>query len=69
MSDEKITTEKISTNDVADSLIDLCENMGICDRETSIGFKKSKKKDILKSKNDQSFSKFTNEVKKRQEKK
>ena len=64
MGNEEMTTEKI-----AEALINLHESEGLCDKDTATGFKSSKKKDILKSKQDGSFSKFTNEIKKRQEKK
>ena len=61
--------DKITNDDIADAIINLCENVEICDKDTAIGLKSSKKKEILKSKKDNSFSKFTNEIKKRQNKK
>lgn len=61
--------KELTTDNVADSIITLCENAEICDKETAIGFKQSKKKHILKSESNYSFSKFTNEIKKRQAKK
>lgn len=61
--------KKINVDDIANALIDLNENMKICDKETAIGFRTSKKKDILESSQDCSFSKFTNEIRKRQTKK
>lgn len=64
MSDKKITA-----NDIADALINLSESTGVCDKETAIGFKTSKKKDILQSNTEHSCSKFTNEIIKRQTKK
>ena len=60
---------KMNSNAVADVLIDLSRNFGLCDEETTKGFKTSKKKEILKSADDHSFAKFTNEIRKRQEKK
>ena len=64
MSDKKITTD-----DIADALIDLSENIALCDKDTAVGFRTSKKKDILKSGKNGSFSKFTDEIQKRQAKK
>ncbi len=61
--------KQIATDDVANSLINLCEDIGLCNEETAIGFKNSKKKDFLKSKKENSFSNFTNVIKKRQAKK
>ena len=61
--------EKISTDDIAYTLIHLSEYMEICDKETSTGFKTSNKKGILKSTKEHSFSKFTKAIKKRQTKK
>jgi len=58
--------KRITADDIADAIITLSENTGLCDKETALGFRTSKKKDILKSKKDGSFSKFTNEIKKRQ---
>ncbi len=64
-----MSNEKITAEDIADALINLSENIGLCDRDTAKGFRSSKKKDILKSGEDSSFSRFTNEIQKRQEKK
>lgn len=50
----------ITYDNVADALINLSENFELCDSETVKGFETSKKKDILKSQKDNSFSKFTN---------
>ncbi len=61
--------EKITTDDIANGLISLSETMNLCDKETAKGFKSSKKKDILKSREENSFSKFTCEIQKRQNKK
>lgn len=61
--------KEVTTDNIADALINISENMYLCDKETAIGFKTSKKRAILKSKNENSFSKFTNEIKKRQSKK
>ncbi len=61
--------KKITSNDVGDALTDLSEAIGLCDKDTAKGFKSSKKKEILKSNKDGSFSKFTSEIVKRQEKK
>ena len=58
--------EKITNETIADALIDLNENIKICDKETAKGLRTSKKKDILKSGNETSFSEFINEVKKAQ---
>ena len=60
---------KITNDDIADALINLSENSGFCDEDTAIGFRQSKKKEILKSTKDCSFAKFTNEIRKRQTKK
>lgn len=64
-----MNNEKITADDIADALTNLSESVGICDKDTATGFRTSKKKDILKSEEDGSFSKFTNEIQKRQEKK
>ncbi len=64
MNDKEITSDNL-----ADALINLSENFELCDSETAKGFRTSKKKDILKSQKDNSFGKFTNEIHKRQEKK
>lgn len=61
--------KELTTDNIADSIITLCENVGICDKETATGFRHSKKKYILKSESNHSFSKFTNEINKRQAKK
>ena len=61
--------KNITTDDVANVIINMSESTKICDAETAKGFKTSKKKDILKSNKEGSFSKFTKEIKKRQEKK
>ncbi|MCM1367715.1 MAG: hypothetical protein NC184_02765 [Roseburia sp.] len=59
----------ITTNEIADTLINLSAHTGICDERTAIGLKSSQKKNILKSSKEGSFSDFTNEIKKRQTKK
>lgn len=61
--------DKITTDEIADALINLNENAGFCDHDTAIGFKTSKKKNILQSSKEHSFSKFNNEIRKRQAKK
>ena len=61
--------KKITTDEIADGLINLHETIGLCDKETAIGLRTSKKKDILKSRKEDSFCKFTSEIKKRQMKK
>lgn len=61
--------ENINADVIADALINLCENIGVCDCDTATGFHSSKKKEILKSKSDYSFGQFIGEIKKRQEKK
>lgn len=61
--------EKITTDDVANALISLHQEINLCDTETALGFKTSKKKDILKSKKENSFSCFTHEIEKKQNKK
>ena len=61
--------KKITTDEIADALLNLNEKIGHCDKETALGFRTSKKKDILKSRKEESFCKFTNEIKKRQMKK
>lgn len=43
--------KQITSDDIAKALINASENIGLCDEETAIGLKTSKKKDILKSKN------------------
>lgn len=64
-----MSNKKITTDDVASALIDLSENIGLCDKDTATGFRISKKKDILKSGKASSFPKFINEIQKRQAKK
>lgn len=64
MEDKKITNDKI-----ADAMINMNEYFGVCDEDTAVGFKTSQKKDILKSDKDGSFSKFQQEILKRQKKK
>ena len=61
--------KEITTDDIANAFINFSENLAICDKETAIGFRISKKKYILKSMEEQSFSKFTGEIIKRQTKK
>lgn len=61
--------EKITTDEIADVLIRLSEDNGLCDERTAVGLRTSKKKEILKSKKENSFAEFTNEIKKRQTKK
>ena len=61
--------KKITNDEIADGLINLNEAIGLCDKETAIGFRTSKKKDILKSRKEDSFYKFTSEIKKSQMKK
>lgn len=61
--------KQITANDVANALINVSKNIGISDEKTAIGLKTSKKKDILKSDKEYSFSNFTEEIKKRQIKK
>ncbi|MCM1306844.1 MAG: hypothetical protein NC131_16380 [Roseburia sp.] len=64
MNDKKITTDEI-----ANALIDMNENLGICDSDTAIGLKTSKKRDILKSGKEGSFSKFQQVIIKQQKRK
>ncbi len=61
--------KQITANDIANGLIDLSENMGLCDKEIAKGVKDSKKKEILKSNKEKSFSKFTGEIIKSQNRK
>ncbi len=63
MEDKKLTSDA-----VADALIELHQNLRLCDEGTARGLKTSKKKEILKS-DDHSFAKFANEIRKRQERK
>ena len=60
---------KITTDEIADALIELSQNIGNCDEDTAKGFKTSKKKEILKSNKENSFSKFTKKINERQKKK
>ncbi len=64
MNDKKITNDQ-----VANVIIEITGSSGYCDDDTAKGFKTSKKKEILKSSNDNSFAKFTQEIIKRQNKK
>ncbi len=64
-----VENHKMTTNAVADALIRLSEGAGICDRETARGLKSSKKKDILKSNEENSFGRFTREIVKAQKRK
>ena len=64
-----MNNEKITADDVANALINMSENIGLCDKDTATGFRISKKKEILKSGKEYSFSKFTSEIIKRQTKK
>ena len=61
--------KKITTDVIADAIVNLNVNVGVCDEQTAKGFKTSKKKEILKSNKDGSFSKFQQEIIKRQTKK
>lgn len=65
MDDEK----NITTDTIADALINMHESLGLCDHDTAVGFKTSKKKDILKSSDDKSFNRLFQEIVKRQNKK
>lgn len=60
---------KVNNDMIADAIINMNLNSGMCDEETAKGFRTSKKKEILKSSDDHSFAKFTNEIHKRQNKK
>ena len=60
---------KITTDVIADAIINLANKSGLCDSDTARGFKSSKKKSILKSSKEKSFAKFTNEIRNRQKKK
>lgn len=64
-----MSKENVNADEIADALINLCENVGICDQDTATGFHSSKKKEILKSEREHSFGQFIGEIKKRQEKK
>lgn len=59
-------TINITNNTIANAIINMCENLSICDSDVAQGFKYSRKKDILKSHKDGSFAKFINEIRKRQ---
>ncbi len=59
-------TINITNNTIANAIINMCENLSICDSGVAQGFKYSRKKDILKSHKDGSFAKFINEIRKRQ---
>ncbi len=61
--------EKITTNDLANAIINLSEHIGLCDNDNAKGLKTSKKKEILNSESEYSFSKFTNEIIKTKERK
>lgn len=62
-------SDKLTNNDIADALISVNTEIGNCDEKTALGFKTSKKKKILKSQDDKSFSRFTHEIIKRQSRK
>lgn len=64
MQENKITSEII-----ADALISMNESFGICDNNTVKGLRNSKKKEILKSTKEGSFSRFEQEIIKRQNRK
>ena len=61
--------KKITNDIIANAVIELNYNLGVCDADTAKGFKTSKKKEILKSSDDHSFARFISEIKKRQTKK
>ena len=61
--------KEVTSADIANALINLSENAGFCDKDTATGFRASKKKEMLKSNKEYSFSKFTSEIEKRQENK
>ncbi len=61
--------KKIDSEVIADALINLCNEIGFCDKDTAKGFKSSKKKEILKSSKEKSFSKFTCKIIERQNRK
>lgn len=61
--------EKITTDDIADALLHLSEDIGFCDEDTVTGFRTSKKKEILRSQKENSFAELTKEIRKRQTKK
>ena len=66
---ETILGKKITIDKVGDAIINCANKCGLCDCDTTRGFKSSNKKSILKSSNENSFAKFTSEIKKRQMKK
>ena len=57
---------KITNDTIANAIINMCENLNVCDNDTAQGFRHSNRKDILKSNKDGSFAKLINEIKKRQ---
>ena len=61
--------KKITSDLIADAIINMNENMKYCDSDTARGFKTSKKKDVVKSGKDNSFARFEQEILKRQNKK
>ncbi len=61
--------KNIISNNIADVLITMNENLGFCDKDTALGFKTSKKKEIFKSKREGSFSRFQQEIMKVQNRK
>ncbi len=61
--------DKITTDDIANALINLSEDIRLCDNDTAKGLRTSKKKEILNSESEYSFSKFTNEIIKTKERK
>ena len=61
--------KKLTNDDIANAIINMSENLSICDKETAKGLKTSKKKNILQSKKEGSFSRLINEIKKQQNKK
>ena len=69
LKEKTMEEKKVTTDTIANALTSLCETAGICDKDTTKGIRRSKKKDILKSKKEGSFAKFIGEIKKRQEKK
>ncbi len=64
-----MTKRTMNNDDITDALINLIDKIGYCDNNTVTGFKNSAKKDILKSSKEGTFSKFTQEIIKRQDKK
>lgn len=61
-----MNTINITNNTIADAIINMCENLSICDSDVAQGFKYSRKKYILKSHKDGSFVKLIAEIRKRQ---